>query len=185
VNSLWNLSRRNRQIEIDGKKLDRQQVQSELAARIGEISTPNEKPGYTKAVSNWEKTKHHLMGARAFLRRVEFWVDAMDSGKPDGAFRRYIWNPVSEGATATAWPSAACSSATSSREAGRDRDEVRHIESKELGYEFKGKAEVLGALLHTGNESNLQKLLRGRGWGEFTKRARSIARAGIRSSRAW
>jgi hypothetical protein len=125
------------------------------------------------------------MGARAFLRRVEFWADAMDSGKPDGAFRRYIWNPVSEGATQYRLAKRSVLE--------RYLDVVKPvetamksgtIESKELGYEFKGKAEVLGALLHTGNESNLQKLLRGRGWGEFTKRARSIARAGMRSCRA-
>ena len=30
-----------------------------------------------------------------------------------------------------------------------------------------GKAELLGAMLHTGNKSNYEKLLVGRGWGEF------------------
>jgi hypothetical protein len=48
VNSLWNLSRRNRQIEIDGKKLDRVDSAAELSDRIGEISTPSEKPGYRR-----------------------------------------------------------------------------------------------------------------------------------------
>ena len=28
----------------------------------------------------------------------------------------------------------------------------------------RGKAELLGAMLHTGNKSNLRKLLLGRGW---------------------
>jgi hypothetical protein len=58
------------------------------------------------------------------------------------------------------------------------------IEAKELGYTFENKAELLGALLHTGNDSNLSKLLRGRGWGTVDEPARSIAHAGTRSSRA-
>ncbi|MDB4871976.1 MAG: hypothetical protein JWL97_2980 [Gemmatimonadales bacterium] len=168
IDSMWTLSRRSRQIEIDGKKLDRQQVQRELSDRIGEISKPKEKPGYKKAVTNWEKTKHYLMGAAAFLRRTEFWVDAMDSGKPDGAFRRYIWNPVSEGAAAyrTAKRSVLerYLEVVKPVEAGMKSGA---IEAQEIGYEFKSKAELLGAILHTGNDSNLQKLIRGRGWGQF------------------
>lgn len=46
------------------------------------------------------------------------------------------------------------------------------ISAPELDYTFGagnagiGKAELLGALLHTGNESNYRKLLLGRGWGQ-------------------
>ena len=47
---------------------------------------------------------------------------------------------------------------------------VSRISAPELGYEFghskggSGKAELLHAILHTGNESNKRKLLLGRGW---------------------
>jgi hypothetical protein len=63
VSSLWTLARRTRQVEIDGKRLDREFVQNELAGRLAQISTGGEKPGYKQAVTNWEKTKHYLMGA--------------------------------------------------------------------------------------------------------------------------
>jgi hypothetical protein len=168
VKSLWNVSRRNRQIEIDGKKLDRVEVQRQLSDRIGAISRPKEKAAYEKAATDLQKFERKLMGGAAQLRRVEFWADAMDGGKPEGLFRRYFWNPVSEGA--------AQFRLAKRNVLERYLDVVKPvetamktgtIESKELGYEFKGKAELLGALLHRGNLSNLQKLLRGRGWGSF------------------
>jgi len=46
------------------------------------------------------------------------------------------------------------------------------VNNKGISYTFgrergMGKAELLGAMLHTGNKSNLEKLIVGRGWGEF------------------
>lgn len=44
----------------------------------------------------------------------------------------------------------------------KSSDEI--IEAPELGYQFT-KPELIMAVLHSGNDSNLQKLLVGRGWG--------------------
>lgn len=168
VKSLWDLARSTRQIEIDGKKMDREVLIDELKNGIGNISEGNKRPGYDKAVSTWDKTKMSLLGIRSALRRVESWVDSVDGGDINGPFRRYIWNPVSE-ATARY------------REAKKGVIEKyleivktvepsltqKEIKSPELGYTFSGKQELLGALLHTGNESNFQKLIRGRHWGDF------------------
>jgi hypothetical protein len=168
VSSLWQLSKRTRQIEIDGIKLDRSDVQLELEARIDEISKPTEKPGYKQAVTKWERTQRNLMSARSWLRRVEHWVDAMDGGKPDGVFRRYIWNPVSEGASDYRLAKrAALEKYLTVVEPIEKAIKAGTIEAQELGYRFEGKAELLGALLHSGNTSNLSKLLRGRGWGSI------------------
>jgi hypothetical protein len=107
-----------------------------------------------------------LLGVRAALRRVEHWVRAMDSGADAGVFRKYVWNPVSEGITAYR---------LAKRDATAKYAEIVKplkgtvardaIPAPELGYTFRDKAELLGAMLHIGNESNLSKLLRGRGWG--------------------
>lgn len=166
VDGLWALSRRTKQIEIDGQLVEREQVHGELAQRLEAFAKPGVRAGYAKAATAWEKTKMALLGVRAALRRTEAWADAMDAGDPSGVFRKYVWNPVSEGATQYR---------LAKREAMAKYLEIVHavepaltttpIEAPELGYTFANKGELLGALLHSGNESNLSKLLRGRGWG--------------------
>lgn len=165
---LWEMSRRSQQVKIEDRLLSQADVVGELKSRLDEFSKPNARAGYDRAMTNWEKTKMYLLGARAALRRVESWADAMDGGDPAGVFRKYIWNPISEGAAAYRL----------SREdyIRQYLDIVKGVEKSittdpirapELGYTFGGKQELLHALLHTGNDSNLQKLLRGRSWGDF------------------
>ena len=166
VESLWNLSRRIRQIEIDGVKIDRDQVREELGARLSEISKPGPRRGYHEAVSPLQKAKLGLMGLRAATRRVESWVRAVDAADPAGPFRRYLWNPIREGTTAYRVAKEPLLKRYGEIVKGLE-GAMSHerIASSELAYTFDGTREVLGALLHTGNESNFQKLLRGRGWG--------------------
>ena len=181
IEGLWTMARRSKQIDIDGVKMDRGQVVGELNTRIGELVIPDRKrAGYDRAMTAWDKTKMAMLGARAMLRRVEHWVDAMDDGKPDGQFRKYIWQPISEAADMyrdqrrvmlEKYQEVAKRFPEESSKTGK-------IDATEIGYEFKDKAELLGALLHTGNESNLQKLLRGREWG-------AIDQMGELDSRRW
>lgn len=169
VVSLWDLSRSTRQVEIDGNMIDREQLIAELTDHLSTLGTPEKRAGYDKAVTKWEKTKLGLLGIRSALRRVESWVDAVDGGNPQGVFRKYIWNPISEASDRY-------------REVKKVQIQkyleivklveksitFEDISAPELGprgYRFGGKAELLGALLHVGNDSNFQKLLVGRGWG--------------------
>ena len=167
IQALWHLSRRNKQMEIDGKMVDRNLIVAELVDRVGVIDTKKERRGYDKAMSDWDKRKIMLMGARAAMRRVESWVDAMDGGKLDGPFRKYIWNPISE--------AVAEYRIAKNEYLQKYLDIVKSVEkglaagsiaAGEIGYTFKNKAELLHAILHTGNESNKRKLLLGRGWAE-------------------
>ena len=167
IQALWHLSRRNKQMEIDGKMVDRNLIVAELVDRVGVLDTKKERRGYDKAMSDWDKRKIMLMGARAAMRRVESWVDAMDGGKLDGPFRKYIWNPISE--------AVAEYRIAKNEYLQKYLDIVKSVEkglaagsiaAGEIGYTFKNKAELLHAILHTGNESNKRKLLLGRGWAE-------------------
>lgn len=166
VESLWTLSRRTKQMEIDGRKVDREAVVAELGTRFDQL--PAQKPaGLERAVTDAERRGRHVLSLRSWLRRVEHWVDLMDGGDPAGSFRRTLWNPISEAATryrlARGEAMARYLEIVKGIEATLTHEA---IPAPELGYEFAGKAELLGALLHTGNESNLSKLLRGRHWGE-------------------
>lgn len=165
VSNLWNLSRRERQFELDGKEMDRDEVIDILAGRLDELGLPKNEAGKKKAVTSMQKFAKGLSGVKAAATRVEAFVNALDGNKP-GVFRKFIWEPVVE-------------AINTYRVAKRDyisrylnmvkiiEPTMTHdnIEANEIGYTFAGKGELLGALLHTGNQSNLEKLLVGREWG--------------------
>lgn len=165
IDGLWDLARTNRQIEIDRRKLDKEVVAGQLIARLTEITKPGRRPGQGRTVTKAEEHKFGLLGIKAAGRRVESWVDLADSGDPNGIFRQYIWNPVSEAATRfREQKHTVVMQYLEIVKQVQERMTTEDIPAPELGFVFRGKAELLGALLHTGNQSNLGKLLRGNGW---------------------
>ncbi len=172
IEGLWSMARRTNQIEIDGKRLDRAQVLGELGTRISElVPTGTKRAGYDHAVGPWEKVKIGLLGAKAMLRRIESWVDAMDNGDPNGVFRRYVWQPVSEAADLYRDKFRAASEKYQAivNAAPKEIFRAGKIDAPEIGYQFRDKTELLGAIMHTGNDSNKFKLLadRQRKWGDI------------------
>jgi hypothetical protein len=169
IRGLWHMARRSRQVEIDGKLVDRAQIQAELSTRLHEIGVPARVAGEGQAVTDAERRLTRLQTARAALRRVESWVGVKDGTEEMGPFRKYIWQPVKEAADRYR--------ADKARFIRQYRDLLQTVDlapsriaAPELGYTFgfsrggSGKAEILHAILHTGNESNKRKLLLGRGW---------------------
>jgi len=172
VEALWFQSKREKQIMIEGKAMDLDEAVGELNSRLEQIGIPGQLPGELAAPSTKDRVVRQINVTKAILRRVEHWADSTDGPKGIGPFTKYIWRPVRE----------ALDKYRAERNIYVKRyvDLVRSvelppgkIESNELGYTFGnangglGKAELLGALLHTGNESNLRKLLVGRGWGKI------------------
>lgn len=165
VGQLWALSRRVKQVEIDGKLVDLLSVTEELGARLDNIGIPADRPGMSRAVTESEKRTFDLLGIRAALRRVESWARGLDQADT-GPFRRYVWNPVSEAANRYRAESGVYSKRFRALlDSVRDELKPRDIAAPEIGYTFGGKAELYHALLHTGNGSNKSKLLLGRRWG--------------------
>jgi len=170
IEGLWFLAKRAHQIEIDGKLMSLQDAQNELYARIDQLGIPTVIPGENSAVT--ESEKRHMKFDRFIgtLTRVENWVDAKDGGNT-GPFRKFMWSPISEAATKYRADKARYLRAYKELLRTIEPTLTRQlIEAPELGYTFgageggMGKAELLHALLHTGNESNLRKLLLGRHW---------------------
>jgi hypothetical protein len=169
IEGLWKLARRTKQVEIDGKLIDKKTVVGTLNARIAELVRPRKRAGYNREKGGWDKTKMGLLGARAMLRRVEHWVDSMDDGDPNGAFRTLVWQPISEAADTyrdmrvqylKKYEALAKTVPEGTFKSGK-------IEAPEINFEFKDITRLVGAMMHTGNQSNLQKLLVGREWGAF------------------
>jgi hypothetical protein len=165
VNQLWALSRRTKQIEIDGKLMDREVVTTELGLRLDELGIPAQ-AGVDRAPTDRDNRVRDLLGARAALRRVESWARGTD-GANSGPFRKYIWNPISVAADAYRAESGVYIRRFRELLDGM-RAELKPVDIKapEIGYTFGGKSELFHALLHTGNGSNKSKLLLGRNWGK-------------------
>lgn len=170
IEAMAHLAKRSRMLEVGGNLLDREEVVAELDAKLEEIGVPEVIPGEKSAITPMEKAKSSLQYAGAILRRVEQWAEAKD-GAFGGPFLRYVFQPVKEAADRYR--------ADRSKYRKAYLDLVKGIapsmkggliEAPELGYTFgKGHngvamAELLHAILHTGNESNKRKLLLGRGW---------------------
>lgn len=167
VNGLYYLSRRTRQMEIDGEKVDIDAVADEIVAIVADRSggTIPPLPGYTGTPTGLDKWKASLLSAKASLTRVELWADNWGP-----AFKRYIWQPVSEATTTMRDKRNALVAQyrdlLKNIEKGITYNKIDAPELGPVGFTFNaGKSELLHAILHSGNQSNLTKLLLGRGWG--------------------
>jgi hypothetical protein len=170
VNAMWDLSKENRQNTIAGIKMDRAEIIQRLSDRIDFIDQDKKvsAPYYSAKKKGMDGFKTFLMGAKAQLTRIEHWCDAMDGGDKEGAFRQLIWNPIKEGAE----------NFVSARDASKKvidklvQEHLKNVSTEAIradelapGAMFGSKADLLGALLHRGNDSNMRKLLLGYGWG--------------------
>lgn len=169
VVAMWDLSKSVMEIEIDGKAVSRAEALEQLSAQINTFQDPAAEKEYEKTADTWDKVKVGLLGARAALTRAEAWANAMDVGKPDGPFTKYIWNPVSQGTLRYRSEKTKVINQFKDivQEWGKSQTRAA-IPAQELGFTFKDKTELMMSVLHSGNTSNLDKLLRGRGWANPT-----------------
>lgn len=166
VRGMWEMSRGVKQITIDGKKVEIDAAADELVAAVtaNNGGKQGDLPGYSGTTTTADDLRVGALGIKSMLTRVEQWADFMGP-----AFKRFIWQPVSEAVTRYR--------VRRNEMVKQYRDLLKTIEpdltfhkihAPELGaagFTFNaGKSEVLHAILHSGNESNLRKLLLGRGW---------------------
>ena len=164
-------AKREHQVRIDGKLQDREQTAEVLREEL-RAAKPNAKGVTTdKAIGKREEMGWNLRSLVYSATRVESWAEAMGQG-----FLNYIYRPIKQGAEEYR-------KQTNEFKQGfkallepiqQDFDHPK-IHSPELGYTFTFN-ELLHAMLHSGNESNLRKLLIGRGWGEDTLDGLNTAR---------
>jgi hypothetical protein len=177
VNALWDLSKSTREMEIDGKKVDKDLAKSELITQQDDIDIQSDKKKeYQTTMDKWGRTKSALLGAKASLVRTEHWADAMDV-QFGGPHRRFIWQPISQAVNNYKLKKSdvlkQLESILKSNEKSFTNDPIVASEFKSEkypgGFMFQNKQELIMAVLHSGNNSNLQKLLVGRGWGSINE----------------
>ena len=185
IQTLWYQSRRDKQVVIEGKRVELEAVVNELVDVMSRMKTP-EPVGVTEAPKTRIRFMRAMQQGKAMLRRIEHWADGMDGATKTGkgligsvvlerdevragAFTRYIWRPVKDALNKYRIERTNYTKKYSQMISKLDLPKQK-IVSGEFGYTFGnangdfGKAELLGAMLHTGNKSNLRKLLLGRGW---------------------
>lgn len=172
VNALWKLSKSAKTMDKEGKRITVQEGANELAEIIDERKKFKDAPDVPSIFGRTPKRdiKRGILGIKSALTRVESWIRAMDKGSPTGAFRTLIWNPIIQGTTKSRVKAEAfIKEFKGDLEVIKDglAANTREIDAKEIGFVFKNKAQLIGALQHIGNKSNKSKLLRGREWGEF------------------
>ena len=164
IGQLWTLSREEKQIEIEGRKVELEQITTELTDRLATLGD-TERGQIAEAATDAQKNLRSFVGLLASLRRVESWARSMDGGVV-GPFTKYVFRPISE--AADRYRADRNRLITKFRElfvAIEPTMGGKKIAAPELSYTFKNKAELLHAILHTGNASNKRKLLLGRQWG--------------------
>lgn len=171
LDALWSLSKESKEVEIEGKKVEVAQAAEELVEDMEIFKKPGKQEQYNRTASKGEKIKKGLLELKGYLRTMESWIDLMDLGKFKGSFRKYLFSEVSQAADRFETTNNDYKKEYSrlSKEIIKDIDFGKVIVSPELNFEFKNKAEVLGAMLHIGNDSNKKKLLIGRGWGTLNE----------------
>lgn len=169
LRAMWALAKSSRQMEVDGNMMDIEAAADMLVERMGEIGIPDTIPGEKGAITDRQELGIKLQFAKSILSRVEQWAERLD-GTFGGPFLRLVFQPVKD---------AADRYRTDKQVYRKKFTELLKnvapylpagpIEAPELNYTFgnardSGAAELLHAILHTGNDSNKRKLLLGRGW---------------------
>jgi hypothetical protein len=82
VKGIWDLARDAKQIEIDGKKISKDEIiVRSLGKALWTLNPATDIAAWIRQSRHfWEKTNSVLLSTKAMLRRTEHWVTAMDGG---------------------------------------------------------------------------------------------------------
>ncbi|MDO5531067.1 hypothetical protein [Sutterella sp.] len=175
VRALWRQSGEARKLELDGQRLDLEEAVDALVKTAEARPHKGKIAGKLHAVDSDDKAAFGLRGIAAQLVRVENLCRWFDGGT-QGAFTNYIFRPI---------VNATARYRVKNNELQKQLADliepmhvrwelVRNIEAPEINYTFRNKAELIAAILHTGNASNKRKLLLGgrgkdRPWGKIAE----------------
>lgn len=162
VKILWDRSKRDGEIVIDGKREETRHAVRALYEQIaGDI--PADLPGEVSAISRGDRVKENVLGTKSVLTQLEHFFRNLDGDK-QGYFLQKLFNPVVQSLDKyrIAAPKFTSKLVNLVRALSLNSSP---IESLELNYTFtKGEAEVIGLLLQMGNSSNRERaLIGGRG----------------------
>jgi hypothetical protein len=161
IEAMWNKSRRARQIELNGKRRDREDVAVEMVATLNENGA--KVPEVDRPKTWLERRGEWLRSYFANATRVEQLMRNLDGGR-EGIFTSLFRRVKDAG---NAYRAELREKVERYEGLLRAHDWGPNVEidaSDDLGKVFRNKAEVLGVLRHLGNDSNKRKALVSEGW---------------------
>jgi hypothetical protein len=165
LEALWNQSLREKQFQLGDAKAKLDDLAAEVVAQDAKLPPPKARPaGFTDRL-------------KQLIARPEHWAHRRDGGEV-GVFTRYFWRPVRAAVERYVVDRNRYTKKLADLVTGlqpklkqgliefRDANgKLLHTFGKKNG--GFGHSEFVAALLHVGNDSNLKKLLVGRGWGTY------------------
>lgn len=183
IQGLKRLAIEEKTLLLDGRRMEVEDAVDELVAQLESLKLKPVAFGVNRAVSDNERRTKLLYTIKAFVSRVESWCASADAGNEGKPFQKYIFRPIAQAAAKYRVENMHLQKALNDiiRPLMDNWANVRDIEFKDKAgrviYTFDRKAEFIGAMLHTGNDSNKKKLLLGgRGdeglpWGAMVEQA--------------
>ena len=170
VDALYDKSKTEMQFEADGQVYNKDVVTQQLSERLKSLDGDGGPGKFIGSQTTGEAIKTLFLSARAALRRVEHWTGVVDSDQKE--FTRFMWRPVSD--ARNKYMLAKEKVIKEYRDIAKTLDKASlfkgPVKAPELGEKaFENKKMLLGAMLHTGNESNLRKLLLSEGWAKLNE----------------
>jgi hypothetical protein len=164
--ALWERSRRDNLVTIDGKKVEVAQAREEiLGALKAEVDDGPRSP-----LSDSKRKRKNIKALFARLRHTESVAIQLDGGRP-GAIHKYLFAQLREAFDDYMLERNAIVNEFNDRVRGlklgkyqKNIDATEWFGNESRKVVFRGRKDVVGALLHAGNMSNLRKLLLGRKW---------------------
>lgn len=194
VENIFNTARQMRVFEKDGKKFRADGIVADLLTTMGDVKGDLHEG---TSIVGMGRIRNALSSAKAAMRRVELWAKAMD-GDDNGPFSKFIFDTVKQAENKyhderNKWMAGYLDIV---KEYKDDLNKTGKIPTNMMKRDALGRAtpmvwknrmEMIGFLLHTGNESNLDKLLGGYGIepGEFTAEMARLYRDGTITDRHW
>ena len=177
VSMLFAMSRQWKETTREAKAEAREQAAKELIAQMNTQNLTSHSVGQTEATTPFEKFRQDgLLSLGSSLVRVESWCNKMDTGNPNHPFKSHIYDPIAQATAKFRNRNSELQQKLAELIKPLQKDWLSRtdIHAPTLNYTFRTKAELIGALLHTGNESNKEKLLlggRGEGnaWAEMVE----------------
>lgn len=127
---------------------------------------PNFANGQSGADSYYVLENDEFLGLTGWLSRMQHWCEYMDGNRPDGPFTRLFWRPIKY-----AILNYKDAKLVYYERINRILDPIRRdmtwhpIDARQhFDYVFRNKMELLGAIQHMGNPSNLDEMCRNRDW---------------------
>ena len=178
IDALWNQSLREQQFQTEQRLMTLEDVATEIQAQ--DAKSPPAPPQPLGDKTTFEKLGGAWHRLKQLIYRPEHWALRKDGGEEPGAFTRYFWRPVRAAVDRYVTSrNTYTKRITKMVQALRPKLKQGLIEFRDTNGQLLhtfgrgngglGHAELIAALLHTGNASNLERLLTGRRWGALDK----------------